>query len=65
MAAPMTNTIPPSRPVAHTGDRTDRIMKRVIIPIVIVVGLVGLIRYTLTGPERPKPVKAFNVPGGR
>lgn len=54
-----------SRPVASTGDRYDRIMKRVIIPIIIGVGLVGLIRYTMTGPDHPKSAQPANVPGGR
>jgi hypothetical protein len=40
-------------------------MKRVIIPIIIVVGLVGLIRYTLIGPEQPKAAQAPSVTDGR
>jgi hypothetical protein len=40
-------------------------MKRVIIPIIIVVGLVGLIRYTLAGPEQPKPDQAPSGPDVR
>ena len=40
-------------------------MKRVIIPIIIGVGLFGLIRYTMTGPDHPKPVQPANVLGGR
>jgi hypothetical protein len=40
-------------------------MKRVIIPIIIVVGLVGLIRYTMTGPDHLQPGKPVNVPRDR